>query len=204
MERRFIDQSQSTVRVEDTGRGQTISGLASVYYNGNPNTEYRFEIGGIPIAERILEGAFDKAIAQGDDVVALYNHNPDALLGRASANTLQLRSEKAGLRYTIPVDADDPDHQRVIPKFKRGDLTGSSFAFSNPIESWSTEERDGVDVDVREITSLTLHDVGPVTFPAYEKSTSGVRNNEDTTEAQASHKAWKASQAAIKRVAELS
>ena len=67
-----------------------------------------------------------------DDLRALFDHDSKSLLGRVSNNTCKLSVDNVGLAFEVPVDPDDPDHQRVAPKIRRGDLTGCSFAFTNP------------------------------------------------------------------------
>ena len=75
-----------------------ISGCAAVF-----DTET--VIAGL-FRERIAPGAFREAIAR-DDVRALFNHNPDLVLGRKSAGTLTLREDAKGLHYTVRLnDAD--------------------------------------------------------------------------------------------------
>jgi Escherichia/Staphylococcus phage prohead protease len=79
--------------------------------------------------ERIAPGAFTATIAR-DDVRALFNHNPDAVLGRMMARTLTLSEDAKSLRYTVQLNADDPIAASVAAKVKRRDVTGSSFWFS--------------------------------------------------------------------------
>lgn len=148
---------------------QSIEGYAAVFYDANdPGTEYKM---GSWFIERLDPRAFNSALKRKDDVRALYNHDPDHLLGRTSSGTLKLSKDERGLRYRIQIDPDDPDHQRVVAKIKRGDLDGSSFAFIP--EKWRTEE--GQDVTIRTVLDLRLVDVSPVTFPAYTGTTSELR-----------------------------
>ena len=177
-ERRFSAALiNARARVEIRGDGdepQHIFGYAAVYYReGDPGSEYWIWD---DLVERILPGAFDRAISEKHDARGLFNHDPDNLLGRVSAGTLELASDSVGLSYNIPIDLDDPDHQRVVAKIRRGDLTGSSFAFSNPMQNWiDTKNADGDVITVREITDLDLHDVSPCTNPAYESTAAGIR-----------------------------
>jgi len=113
--------------------------------------------------ERILPGAFDAVLATKPDVRALFNHDSNVILGRTTAGTLELRSDKQGLRYSI-----DPPESRadVVEAIERGDVTGSSFAFT--IGKGGDEWRTSLGGIVREIRSVCgLFDVGPVVYPAY-------------------------------------
>jgi len=186
MERRY---NQTHIRSE----GNKISGYASVFFDGTPETEFKMWKDG-PV-ERMSKTAFNRAIDERHDVRALYNHNPDNLLGRTSAGTLHITTDAKGLRYSIPFDANDADHVRVKSKLDRGDLTGSSFAFQITGDEWSKE--DGK--EVRTITDVSLVDVGPVTYPAYEGATASTR---DAATLQ-SYDNWKAKQETQKRIEKL-
>lgn len=103
------------------------------------------------------------------DVVGLFNHNNDLILGRTTAGTLTLELRAGdGLYYLIPYDDTDADHVRVRRKIDKGEVTGCSFQFSIALrgQEWDTDPVSGV--EVRTITKIAkLYDVGPVTFPAY-------------------------------------
>jgi HK97 family phage prohead protease len=77
----------------------------------------------------LRQGAFTATIAR-HYVRALFNHNPDAVLGRMMARTLTLSEDAKSLRYTVQLNADDPIAASVAAKVKRRDVTGSSFWFS--------------------------------------------------------------------------
>ena len=71
---------------------------------------------------------------------------------------------------------------------RRGDVSGSSFAFRISDERWSKEGGD----EIREIAGVDpLFDVGPVTFPAYDATSTGLRAVGGIDEARAAHDAWK-------------
>ncbi len=181
-----------------------IFGLATTYYDGTEATEFKLWTDTV---ERIMPGAFARAIKEKDDVRALLNHEPDNLLGRTSAKTLILRETKRGPEYEIR-PANTMVARNVVTWAKRKELTGSSFSFEIPLggEKW---RREG-ELDIREIYDVLLFDVGPVTFPAYEGTSVGVRasNDNDFAEARASHARWqalegkKALQARLRRAAE--
>lgn len=149
-----------------------IRGLAAVFYReADAGTEYWLWH---DMVERILPGAFDRAIAESHDARALFNHDPDNLLGRVSSGTCRLSVTAEGLAYEVDEDVLDPDHVRVCSKIDRGDVTGSSFAFVARAVTWEEVKLDdGKWLYIRNITDVDLYDVGPVTYPAYEASTSG-------------------------------
>jgi len=191
-ERRFISADACRVRtVKRDAGGTIIEGYAAVFYDPeDPGTE--FQLWGDTV-ERIMAGAFDHVLTEGDDARALFNHSPDHLLGRVTAKTLRLTVDKRGLKYEI----DPPDTQLgrdTVISIDRGDLTGSSFCFIVGKTMWILEN-EGTDHErtIREIHEISeLFDVGPVTYPAYESTTAGVRSENDLAEARASFEAWKA------------
>lgn len=179
LDRRYTFAPALMPRLEarDEGGVQVIRGHAAVYFNpADPGTEYRLWE---DYVERVMPGAFDRAIRE-DDVRALYNHNPDHLLGRSTAGTLKLWSDDVGLAYEIDPPASGIGGQ-VKESLGRGDLTGSSFAFVITDQNYREEN----ELFVREILGVRLFDVGPVTFPAYTSSGSGL--------ARRSFEAWKSS-----------
>lgn len=171
---------EAPVTLRQDGDGQsTISGHASVFFDGTPGTEFKLWENTV---ERIMPGTFDRALKEKDDVRGLFNHDPSLVLGRTSANTMDLSIDKRGLRYDIR-PGDTTIGKDVVEHIARGDVTGSSFAFRITDETWRTED----DVEIREIRGVELFDVGPVTFPAYTGADTGVRD-----EARASYDKWKA------------
>lgn len=176
MERRTLNHQTTEIRATD--KGKTISGYAARFYDGTPGTEFELWANAV---ERLLPGAFDRTINEGDDTRALFNHNPDHLLGRRSAGTLTLSVDERGLRYEIK----PPDTQigrDVAEMVGRGDVTGSSFGFVVTDETWRKENG----VRIREIRGVRLYDVSPVTFPAYGSTSATVRAAGDLDEAKRS------------------
>jgi HK97 family phage prohead protease len=177
-ERRFTNSPLANVQIiERADDPPMIEGYAAVYYDPtDEGTEYELWEGA---KERIAPGAFDRAIADAQDVIGAFNHNRHDVLGRVSADTLTLEADNRGLRYAIPMDAEDPDHTRLAAKLRRGDVRGSSFAFMPTQVRW---EKVG-DLEIRTIEDLDLIDVGPVTEPAYTATSAGIRATDEGIEA---------------------
>jgi uncharacterized protein len=187
------------VRVEARAEGEPaiITGYGAVFYDPNkPGTEYDLRSsfwGGF--IERIMPGAFDRAIRE-DDVRALFNHDANHVLGR-TPGTLRLVADDIGLRYDITAPGTQTGRD-LLTSIDRGDVTGSSFSFSIDEENWR-EVRDqstGITTVYREIRAVKLYDVGPVTFPAYEASTAGVRSESELSEARVRLEEYRAKQRA--------
>jgi HK97 family phage prohead protease len=124
--------------------------------------------------EVIEPGAFANAI-KNTDVRGLFNHDPNFVLGRTSAGTMELKEDKDGLRYVItpPDTAVGRDTMTLI---ERGDVTGSSFGFTVKTDEWTRASKPG-ELPLRTIKEVEwLRDVGPVTFPAYEETSVQARD----------------------------
>lgn len=132
--------------------------------------------------EIIMPGAFDDVL--NDDVRALFNHDPNFILGRSTAGTLSLSVDETGLKYDIIAPDNQTIRDLVLAPLQRGDITQSSFAFkiSRNGDDWY-ENEDGV--VIREIHKISrLYDVSPVTYPAYQEASSTVRSFEAWKEAR--------------------
>lgn len=183
MERRYIPNGYS-VRLEGAGDSRSIVGYASVFYNGTPDTEYLLRSN---IKERVSPSAFQRAVQESHDVVALFNHDPSLILGRTTAGTLTLENDGNGLKYTVNPPASRAD---VLESVERGDITGSSFSFQVEDEEWT---REGA-FEIRTLKTLRLLDVSPVTMPAYKGTSVGVRGEDGIKEILASRDKWLAEQ----------
>lgn len=190
VERRYCP---AMVRLEKRGDGKPlIVGHAAVFYRqGDLGTQFELWPGAV---ERIGHGAFDRAIRERQDVRAMFNHDPNGLLGRTLAETMRLGKDDVGLTYEIE-PADTQIAHDVLEHLRRGDLTGSSFSFIARKELW--EETDDGRPDIRTILDLDLFDVGPVIFPAYESTTAGVRAGAGVQDARSSWNAWQAQRRAV-------
>lgn len=153
------------LRIADSDGGDaTIEGHAAVFDSWSET------LGGIfPFKEIVRKGAFNESIGK-DDIRALFNHDPNYVLGRNRAGTLELVEDDIGLRVKI-TPPDTSWAKDILTSIRRGDITQMSIGFIVEDDKWST--KDGM--DVREIRKVQLFDVSPVTFPAYTATDVGVR-----------------------------
>jgi HK97 family phage prohead protease len=158
------DEKESDMKIErrlskDTeiraeGDGKKLVGYAAVF---NSLSE---ELWGF--REKIAPGAFQRSINAGADVRALFNHDPNFVLGRTTAKTLSLSEDSRGLK----VEISPPDIQwanDLVASITRKDITQMSFGFRVVKEQWEEKE----DENIRTLLDVDLFDVAPVTFPAY-------------------------------------
>lgn len=161
-ERRFF---ATEFEVRSEGNSLTLEGYALKWDARSKN------LGGFK--ERVAEGATTKTIGESD-IRALFNHDPNMILGRNKAGTLDLSVDSTGTHYRIQGDRRQSYVNDLAIAMERGDVTQSSFGFRvvGPEGQDWTEDEDGY--PLRTLREIQLFDVSPVTYPAYEDSTSGL------------------------------
>lgn len=170
VERMTVDlvRVMTTRAAKDDGGPGTFVGHAAVFNKraaiGDPKTWGFWE--------EIDTHAFDRALAEEQDVRFLVDHDPSQLLARTTSGTLQLSTDKIGL----VTEAELPDttlgrDTRVL--IDRQDLSQMSFGFIPTQTEWSALD-DGT--ELLRILDLDLFDVSVVTFPAYEETDAEVRS----------------------------
>lgn len=170
LERRHIKLDKLEVRAGADGVPTKIIGHAAVF-NSPAEIGSRFR-------EQIMPGAFSASIG-ADDVRALFNHDPNYVLGRNTAGTLRMTEDSIGL--AIEVDPPDTQWARdLMVSIKRGDISQMSFGFCALEETWDYAEDGSA---TRTLKKVRLYDVSPVTFPAYDDTDVAVRSLEQFRQA---------------------
>lgn len=175
----------ATAEIRASADGKMLTGYAAKY-----NT-YSRDLGGF--VEKIAPGAFaptlnaDKADPEWD-VVAVYNHKRELVLGRVyNSGTLRLSSDDVGLKFEIDLP-DTTTGRDVRELVKRGDIYGCSFRFylyGENSENWAeVKQADGTTRWERTLLSVVIDDVCPVTDPAYLKTSVEVRCKPPGTKAE--------------------
>lgn len=173
-------------RADDPADGTlgTLTGYAAVFNEDTviDSWEGRF-------VERIAPGAFSKTLKErGDRVKVLFNHGFDPTIGdKPLGKPRSMKEDATGLAVEVPLD-DTSYNRDIVASLRSGALDGQSFRFSVTREEWA-EADDEKELPVRTLTEVRLYEFGPVTFPAYEATTAGVR-------AQPAFAAWRSAQAA--------
>jgi HK97 family phage prohead protease len=162
-EERVVHVDDLETRAEgDTG--PVITGHPLVY------GKWSQDLGGF--RERILPGAGAKTIAESD-IRALFNHDPNFVIGRTRSGTLELTEKAQGIamRATPPETSWAAD---LMASMRRKDIDQMSFAFTAIRDEWRPAKREG-DLAERDIAELRMYDVSVVTFPAYVQTDAQVR-----------------------------
>jgi len=128
------------------------------------------------VREIIRPGSFRNAIASGQDVRALIDHDSSQIIGRTKSGTLRLTEDETGLRF----ECDLPDTsiaRDLAENIRLGNISQCSFAFvpRSGGETVTIRQENGKDVQEIEITDVDLYDVSVVTYPAYQSTSVSLR-----------------------------
>ena len=124
--------------------------------------------------ESVAGGAAKKSIEEQDDVYSFFDH-AGLPLGRSSAGTLKLESDKLGLWTETSPDTRSPFSLEIVSRVERGELDAMSFAFQVVHDEWDEEYTE------RTIREVKLFDVSVVSFPANPHTVAGLLGDEDLT-----------------------
>lgn len=152
--------------IEPVGDGNTLVGYAAVF--DSPTEIHSWEG---DFTETIARGAFKRTLAQrAGKVVAQFDHGMSEYTLPIGVPSV-LREDDHGLYVEVELDSDPWVQETLKPKLGRS-INGMSFRFSVTDDEWNKAG------DQRTVRSVKLNEVGPVTFPAYEATTVGVRSRE--------------------------
>lgn len=158
------------VSAEPHGDGLTFSGYAAVF-----NTPARIAGWDEDFDEQIAPGAF-RAIADGNYPVLMFEHGRHPLIGTMPLGRITgAREDPAGLWIEARL-IDNWLIQPVRDAVAAEAIDGMSFRFTvdgDDGETWI--DRQG-DVPLRTLNSVSVPELGPVVFPAYEPTTASVRS----------------------------
>lgn len=165
MERRTFAVDSLLIEKREESQTEKIIGHAAVFDTIGDGGWFR---------EKIAPGAFATSIGR-DDVRALFNHNPDYVLGRNKAGTLLMREDEKGL--LVEIDPPDTQFARDLKiSISRGDITQMSFGFE--ILDEERKKGEGNEPDLFVLREVKLWDVSPVTFPFYQQTDVSVHSRE--------------------------
>lgn len=152
--------------IEPVGDGNTLVGYAAVF--DTPTEIHSWEG---DFVETLARGAFKRTLAQrAGQIRSQFDHGMSEYTLPIGVPTV-LREDDHGLYVGVELDQDPWVQETLKPKLGRS-INGMSFRFSVTDDEWSDSG------DQRTIRSVKLSEVGPVTFPAYEATTVGVRSRD--------------------------
>jgi HK97 family phage prohead protease len=162
----------SEMRGEKTADGkQYLTGYAATYNTLSEQMLF--------FRERIMPGAFSRALREKQDVRHLINHEASLVLSRTRSGTLELTEDSKGLRFRTLLP--DTSYARdLAASVDRGDIDQCSFCFSEVRTVWIDEpdpDHPGQQRTIRELHDVDLYDISTVTYPAYENTTTALERS---------------------------
>ena len=159
--------------IKMVGDDRIVEGYAVVF---NSRSNELWDFGNGTFVEIIERGAITPELVASSDVKALLYHNRERVLGRSNkgAGSLTLELDDHGLKYrfTAPNTADGDTAVELV---KRGDISGSSFAFT-VAKGGSRMEEQADGTVLRTITKISgLYDITLTPDPAYSDTSVAVR-----------------------------
>jgi HK97 family phage prohead protease len=158
-----------SLRADGSGKGISLHGYAAKF----GVLSHPIGDGGGSFREKIAKGAFTRALAEKQDVVATIQHDPSRILGRTKSGTLRLAQDDTGLSFRVALDSNNTEHTNLRAGILRGDWDSCSFAFIVPSggDSWdSGTDENGRQCAIRTLRDVNLKDVSVVQSPAYPQT----------------------------------
>lgn len=168
------EQRSITSEIRLSNDSRLVEGYALLF-----NTESR-DLGGF--TEIIEPNSLDGVIERSDVFCVLNHQNERGILARSKkgSGSLILEVDETGLKYLFEAP-NTALGDELLEYLKRGDITGSSFAFIVNEDKW--ENNNGK--YLRRIKSFDLlFDVSPVFNPAYEETSVAKRSLDNILEEQ--------------------
>ena len=176
---RVMQLRSGEFKTRDDGEEPTIEGYFAVF-----NSDYEMWEGA---TESIAEGAFDSSIS--GDIRALTNHDTTLVLGRTTANTLELKSDAHGLWGRVRVNPKDSDAMNTYERVKRGDVSQCSIGFIVRSEETEFDASGNIHWTIKDVD---LFEVSVCTFPAYEETGISARKRDAAELEKRRAEAWRA------------
>jgi len=145
-----------------------LRGYAAIFHS------LSYDLGGF--RERITPGAFTDSLKR-NGVLALFNHDYSALLGRTRSGSLSLSVDSHGLGFTLALPRTQlgADMAELVA---RGDVSQMSFGFTVPKggDVWGYDRGQ----TIRTLLQVELYEISLVPEPAYGQTSVALRAALDT------------------------
>lgn len=158
-------------RAEPSSDGLTLDGYAAVFNEWTQIDSYEGSF-----REQIMPGAFKRTLDHRMPVLQ-FDHGSHPLIGSIPLGRITSITEDAhGLRVKARL-SDNWLVEPVRDAIRDGAIDGMSFRFSVPANG-DTVVKGSDGILERSINEIALYEVGPVIWPAYDKTSVGVRSRE--------------------------
>ena len=168
MENRRQAYFRSDFRVREETEGEVILEGYFIVYNQKIELWRGF-------TEEIMLGACTESLRSGENIMALFNHNRDLVIGSTQGRSLELIEDFAGVYGRVAINREDSDAMNVYQRVKRGDVQGCSFGFSIESEKYTNHDDGSV---ACQIEKVKIYEVSICPFPAYPTTSIQARKEE--------------------------
>lgn len=121
--------------------------------------------------EKIAPGVFKQSLKDNPDVLCLYGHDDNQILGRGSSGTLEISEDSKGLKFTCKLP-DTSTARDLIALMERDDIRSMSFGFYCIEDDWNEVNGQAI----RTLIQVVLFEISVVGMPAYESSSVSLRS----------------------------
>jgi len=170
------------LRSSDAGEGSGLPLLHGNFLVFDTWTEINSAYEG-QFLERFAPGAVRKTIRESRDKMrVLFQHGQDPHIGdKPLGEIIELRETDEGAYYEVEL-LNTSYVRDLLPALERG-LYGASFRFGVVREKWNEDpgpsEHNPRGLPERTVVEAKVSEFGPVTFPAYQQASAGVRSLTD-------------------------
>lgn len=172
-ELRAYSDSLELRKVDEEGKKKQICGYINKF---NTRSQY------MGFYEEVSPEAFNKTLADGHNIYAMYNHDDDKILGSTRSGNLRLLVDDVGLRFELDINENISYARDLYELVSNNDVNGCSFGFYVNNDTWSRTDEG---IDLRTINEVELIEVTITPFPAYLDSEASCRSYDKFKEQQA-------------------
>ena len=162
--RNIIVNNLETRVIDDNSTEKIISGYINKF---NTRSQY------MGFYEEVATGSFDKTLADGHNIFAMFNHDDGKILGSTKANSLKLSVDEIGLHFELRINDKISYANDLYELVQEGSVDGCSFGFYVLDDSWVTTTEG---IDLRIIKEIELIETTITPFPAYLDSEASCRS----------------------------
>ena len=181
MENRTMRQMRSIASeftTREDGEAKRIEGYFAVF-----NSIYQIAP---DMSESVAPGAFTETL--DGDIRALIDHETMYVLGRNTADTLELREDETGLWGSILINPNDQDAMNLWHRVDRGDVNQCSFGFDILEEDTEFLEDGSVHWTIKRVK---LYEVSVCTFPSYAETSVEARKEDKAQIIKRQNEIWR-------------
>jgi len=159
--------------IRSTGDKEYFSGYAVVWHNpDDPGSIYKMPHG---VLERVDRNAFDDLFQRNAEMKLVYQHDGSHHVGDTETGTAHFVRDEIGIKVTAEYDPEDPVHQNIRAKIRKGMVRGMSFQGHGKSKMYRDQSGQAISI----VTKVDqIEDFSFVHKPAYKATTANLIRSE--------------------------